>query len=181
MKSGQRRRNRLTENDCVQAARHVVYEFRQFAHARVHYSELRGTLNPHMALECRVLHHRILLEFFHFDLASRKQRNVLAADYADGWKTTRPPWFKDYIQRCHRMLAHISLDRCDLDADWGSWWGADPNQDVEGHLLCQIRVFLRDLPAPFRAASRTHLRNYPDASQLAKLFCFALTGPVLVS
>ena len=151
------------------AAEHVVYEFRQFAHARVHFAKLRGTPNPDMALEFRVLHQRILLEFFHTTVDERRERNILAADYITGWDATRPEWYRSYIERCHRLLAHISLDRSVLAKDWSPWWGSDPAQDVERHLLRQIQKFLKRLPGEFKPGFRSQFLRYPDGAQTERL------------
>jgi hypothetical protein len=79
------------------------------------------------AIEFRVLHHRVLLEFFYGP--AKHQDNIVAWEYIQDWQRTHDraglKWFDEYTMRCHTMLAHISKTRSDIAKRGHKSWGKD--------------------------------------------------------
>ena len=117
------------------------------------------------AIEFRVLHHRVLLEFFYGP--PKHENNIVAWEYIDDWRKGHDPkmvqWLDDYMDRCHTMLAHISTSRSEMARQglksWGAAWPI-----TEAHLDSIIPQFLAGLPPDYRADCR-------------KQFNQILTGP----
>jgi hypothetical protein len=94
------------------------------------------------AIEFRVLHHRVLLEFFYGP--PKHPNNIVAWEYIGTWQSTHDrakiPWLDAYTHRCHTMLAHISTSWAEIAKqgmkDWRQEW-----QTVEPHLDQTISDF----------------------------------------
>ena len=88
---------------------HIVYEIWKYKQSVADYAHIRRA-GGDAALKFRVLHQRVLLEFFYGE--PMHKNNILASEYIDGWRSTHNPkritWLQKYQIRCHVMLAHIS-------------------------------------------------------------------------
>jgi hypothetical protein len=126
------------------ALEHIVYEIWKYRQSVKYYAQLLRFGD--VAIEFRVLHHRILLDFFYS--GPKHADNVLAQEYIADWTKRHDPkgqsWLDDYLRRCHTMLAHISVTRTAIARagleDWGDEWPR-----VEAHLNKIIIDFLRAL------------------------------------
>ncbi|MBE7545328.1 MAG: hypothetical protein M9913_16015 [Bryobacteraceae bacterium] len=141
------RHTKHSPTDLNDAIEHVVYEMWKYKQSVSYYGEILQA-GGDAAIEFRVLHHRVLLEFFYGP--ARHQDNIVAWEFIDDWQSTYDrsglPWLDDYMTRCHTMLAHISKTRTDLNKRglkaWNSEW-----QVVEPHLDQTISEFLGGLSA----------------------------------
>jgi hypothetical protein len=131
--------------DLEEALEHVVYEIWKYKQSVAYYSQIHGASGD-AALEFRVLHHRVLLDFFYGP--PKHQDNIVAWEYISDWQVTHDgsklEWLRDYMKRCHTMLAHISKTRSEMAKcglkDWGHCW-----QTVEPHLDQTISEFFGGL------------------------------------
>jgi hypothetical protein len=132
-------------SDLEDALEHVVNEFWKYRQSVVDYSKI-WRVGGDAAIEFRVLHHRVLLEFFYG--YPRHEDNIFAWEYIDDWKSSHDcadlPWLDGYMTRCHTMLAHVSKTRTEMKKaglrDWAKDW-----QVVEPHLDQTISQFLSGL------------------------------------
>lgn len=131
--------------DLDDALEHIVYEMWKYKQSVAYYDLIRQA-GSDAALEFRVLHHRVLLDFFYGK--PKHPDNILAWEYMPDWvqshDPTRLPWLDDYMMRCHTMLAHVSKARTDIAKRGGKSWHNDwPT--VEPHLNRLIPDFLGGL------------------------------------
>src|SRR5947207_3093968 len=101
-----------TPADLSDALEHVIYEIWKYKQAVADYNRIQQ-VGGDAALEFRVLHHRVLLEFFHGP--AKHKQNIVASEYVADWDSSharsRLSWLDAYMNRCHTMLAHISTHR----------------------------------------------------------------------
>jgi hypothetical protein len=71
--------------DLADALEHVVFEIWKYRQAVAYYPQISHA-GGDAALGFRVLHHRVLLEFFYG--APKHQDNILAWEYVDDWQQT---------------------------------------------------------------------------------------------
>lgn len=136
--SKQAKHNAADLNDALE---HVVYEIWKYRQSVTHYQQILQA-GGDAAIEFRVLHHRVLLEFFY--CPHKHKDNIVAWEYVRDWQQTHDranvPWLDDYMTRCHTMLAHISTRRCQIKKSgfksWTNW------NIVEAHLDQTIPDFL---------------------------------------
>jgi hypothetical protein len=127
------------------ALEHVMYEIWKYKQSAADYNQI-VQVGGDAAIEFRVLHHRVLLEFFYGPPKHRD--NIVAWEYISTWQSTHDradvSWLDPYVNRCHTMLAHISTSRADIAKRglkaWGQEW-----QRVETHLDQTISDFLSGL------------------------------------
>jgi hypothetical protein len=132
------------EADLIDALEHVVYEIWKYKQSIAHYGQIQ-TVGGDAAIEFRVLHHRVLLEFFYGP--PKHADNIVAWEYVADWQQTHPRgsvwWLDNYMKRCHTMLAHISKTRSEIAKlglkSWNDW------RTVEVHLDQTITAFLAAL------------------------------------
>lgn len=110
-------------------ARHIWYDLFMLDVAYKFYGETKQLTSPHwaLALECFLLHARILRDFFLRH--SRSHDDVMACDYFDEpnawWVAVGTPntVFERLRERMDKQLAHLSLKRADYldeEYDWRS-------------------------------------------------------------
>jgi len=132
-------------SDLADALEHVAYEMWKYKQSVAHYAEILMA-GGDAAIEFRVLHHRVLLEFFYGP--AKHPDNILACEYIDDWPQTHQrtslPWLDMYMTRCHTMLAHISTARSEMAKQGRKAWPKDWGQ-VEPQLDQTISDFLRTL------------------------------------
>jgi hypothetical protein len=156
------------------ALEHVIYEMWKYRQSVAYYGQILAAASD-AAIEFRVLHHRVLLEFFYG--CPKHEDNIVAWEYINSWQQTHDPvaisWLESYMNRCHVMLAHVSNARTDM-AKQGlkSWSGLWPI--VEPHLDKTIRDFLRALSADHKTICSRWISawskpNVPYNSVLAEL------------
>jgi hypothetical protein len=139
-------------SDLDDALEHVIYEMWKYRQSIAHYGPI-SKAGGDAALEFRVLHHRILLEFF-YGSPMKHPDNIFAWEYVDGWERMHlragVPWLDSYMTRCHTMLAHISTKRTEWAKrglkNWGSEWPR-----VEPHLNQIISDFLNSISSNHKA------------------------------
>lgn len=132
-------------SDLNDALEHVVYEMWKHRQSVADYQKILHA-GGDAALEFRVLHHRVLLEFFYGPAKHRD--NIVAWEFIDNWQSDHDraalPWLDGYMTRCHTMLAHISTTRTLMKKrglkDWGDEWKV-----VDLHLDQIISEFLGGL------------------------------------
>lgn len=132
------------------ALEHVVYEIWKYKQSVADYSQIR-VVGGDAALEFRILHHRVLLEFFYGP--AKHADNIVACEYISTWQSshnrTNVPWLDEYVKRCHTMLAHISATRVEITKhglkNWGLEW-----QKVEPHLDQVITDFFGGLSDDYK-------------------------------
>ncbi len=126
------------------ALEHLVYEVWKYRQSVKYCAQLWPFGD--VAIEFRVLHHRVLLDFFFGSPIHRD--NIVAREYVADWETSHDRrgqvWLAAYLTRCHTMLAHISVTRTEIARaglkDWSDEW-----LTVEPHLDIVIVEFLRAL------------------------------------
>jgi hypothetical protein len=132
------------------ALEHVVYEIWKYRQSAADYIQIMQA-GGDAAIEFRVLHHRVLLEFFHGP--AKHEDNIVAWEYIDDWQQTHDrtkiPWLDSYMTRCHTMLAHISTARSKMAKSGLKSWGNDW-KIVEPHLDQAISDFLRGLSKEYQ-------------------------------
>ena len=150
--------------DLEEGLEHIVYEIWKFRQSVAYYDSIRR-VGGDAAIEFRVLHHRVLLEFF---FGPPKHRdNIVAWEYIDDWEQrydrSTLPWLDGYLKRCHTMLAHISKTRSDLakngSKDWGAEW-----ELVEPFLNEVVADFLNGLDDHHRAICRQWVIRWLNGS-----------------
>lgn len=124
---------------------HVMYEIWKYRQSAADYNQILQ-VGGDAAIEFRVLHHRVLLEFFHGPPKHRD--NIVAWEYINTWQLTHERakflWLDAYVARCHTMLAHISTSRADIAKRGLKAWGREWRV-VEPHLDRTISDFLGGL------------------------------------
>jgi hypothetical protein len=128
------------------ALEHVIYEISKYRQSVADYSQIYQ-VGGDAAIEFRVLHHRVLLEFF-YGSRNLHPDNIVAWEYVSTWQVAHDRakilWLDAYMDRCHTMLAHISTSRSEIARGglkaWGQEW-----QTVERHLDQTIPEFLGGL------------------------------------
>jgi hypothetical protein len=156
------------------ALEHIVYEMWKYKQSIADFEKIRAA-GSDAAIEFRVLHHRVLLEFFY--APPKHEDNIVAWEYIANWSQTHDrallPWFGDYVNRCHTMLAHISKSRTDLKRrglkDWASSF-----KEVEPHIDQTIADFLAALSGEHKAICRNWVScwlngPYPANAVLSEL------------
>ncbi len=132
-----------SQSDLNDALEHVAYELWKYKQSVMYYRQIMGDA----ALDFRVLHHRVLLEFFYGP--PKHINNIVAWEYVYDWQNTHPRgnilWLDQYMTRCHTMLAHISTERSRLSRSGLKAWDRDWDE-VEPHLDKIIAHFLHGLP-----------------------------------
>jgi hypothetical protein len=131
--------------DLDDALEHVVYEMWKYKQSIWCYGPILQA-GGDAAIEFRVLHHRVLLEFFYGP--AKHEDNIVAWEYIGNWQQTHPSaalsWLGNYMTRCHTLLAHVSKTRTDMAKaglkNWGKEWPA-----VEAHLDQLISEFIYGL------------------------------------
>ena len=151
---------RHTPQELADSLEHVVYEIWKYRQSVADYDRIFKA-GGDAAIEFRVLHHRVLLEFFH---EPRKHKdNIAAGDFIDDWSRTHDgatlPWLKPYMNRCHTMLAHISTTRSDMAKRGLKRWGGDWKV-VEPHLDSVIAEFLKGLSEEHRMICRAWVSKW---------------------
>ena len=128
--------------DLDAALEHVIYEMWKYKES-VAYYEPTLRVGGDAAIEFRVLHHRVLLDFFYG--VAKHQDNILACEYIPGWRQTHDPKsqprLSSYMTRCHTLLAHISKSREAIAKAGGKSWSKHWPV-VEPHLDAVINDFL---------------------------------------
>src|ERR1700704_395526 len=106
------------------ALEHVVYEIWKYKESVADFSQIR-VVGGDAALEFRILHHRVLLEFFYGP--AKHADNIVAWEYISTWRSSHNranvPWLDEYVKRCHTMLAHISTTRDEITKHGLKNWG----------------------------------------------------------
>jgi hypothetical protein len=142
--------SRHTVSDLSDALQHVVYEMWKYQQSVVDYSKILE-VGGDAAIEFRVLHHRVLLEFFYGPAKHRD--NIVAWEFIDNWQSTHNRagvvWLEDYMNRCHTLLAHVSTTRTELQKRGLKAWDRDWLV-VEPHLDLTISDFLGGLSSDYR-------------------------------
>ena len=138
-------------------APHVVYELRAMLAARhLH----QASFGEPFSLEAFLIHVRCLYEFFSRDKPNEKHpNNRYACHYFDPlteWATTHRPvppavFTPDLIDRLHRRLAHLSLDRVRWAREETTKRLEWPVDELTDAILGYARAFVKALP-PTRAA-----------------------------
>jgi hypothetical protein len=140
-----RKHTKHLDPDLVDALEHIVYEIWKYRQSRAYYVAIWNA-GSDAALEFRVLHHRVLLEFFYGPWSHAD--NIAAWEYVADWRSTHNRasvvWLDQYMKRCHTMLAHISTARSEMSKLGLKAWGGDW-ETVEPHLDQTITDFLRGL------------------------------------
>jgi hypothetical protein len=99
--------------DLADGLEHIVYEMWKYRQSVAYYEQI-AAIGGDAAIEFRVLHHRVLLEFFYPGKAKHED-NIVAWEYIADWDRTHDktklPWLELYMIRCHTMLAHVSKAR----------------------------------------------------------------------
>jgi len=131
------------DSDLRDGLEHIVYEMWKYKQSIRYYGPIRAA-GGDAALEFRVLHHRVLLEFFHGP--AKHPDNILAWEYCANWDSAhqQPTWLESYRVRCHTMLAHISVQRTVLASKGLKDWGAE-FLIAEAHIDQLIAEFLATL------------------------------------
>ena len=132
--------------DLADGLEHIVYEMWKYRQSVAYYEPIAAVCRD-AAIEFRVLHHRVLLEFF-YDRKPKHEDSIFAWEYIADWDRTHDrtklPWLDSYMIRCHTMLAHVSKARSDMAKtglkSWGTVWPI-----VESHLDSVIPDFLKGL------------------------------------
>ena len=109
------------------ALEHVVYEMWKYRQSVADYQKILHA-GGDAAIEFRVLHHRVLLEFFYGP--TRHRDNIVAWEFIDGWQSNHDgaalSWLDGYRTRYLTMLAHFSSTRTDMKKrglkDWRDEW-----------------------------------------------------------
>ena len=103
---------RHSPTELSDALEHIMYEIWKYKQSVAEYDQILKA-GGDAAIEFRVLHHRVLLEFFYGPL--KHEENIVAWEYISSWQSTHDraavPWLDQYVIRCHTMLAHISTNR----------------------------------------------------------------------
>jgi hypothetical protein len=154
--------------DLDDALEHVVYEMWKYRQSVADYQQILHA-GGDAAIEFRVLHHRVLLEFFHGPAKHRD--NIVAWEYIDDWQQTHEgaslPWLDDYMTRCHTMLAHISKTRTEMEKRglkaWDKEW-----QTVEPHLDQTISAFLGRLSKGHRKTCLRWINQWSNGNHPGK-------------
>ncbi len=152
-------------SDLNDALEHVVYEMWKYRQSVADYQKIGGDA----AIEFRVLHHRVLLEFFYGPAKHRD--NIVAWEYIDDWQSGHDgaslPWLDGYMTRCHTMLAHISTTRTEMKKrglkDWRNEWKV-----VEPHLDQIISDFLGRLSNDHKKICLRWLNEWMNGDYPAK-------------
>ena len=146
--------------DLVDALEHVVYEIWKHRQSVAYYPQILR-VGGDAAIEFRVLHHRVLLEFFYGP--AKHQDNIVAWEYIDDWQETHDGtkllWLDDYMMRCHTLLAHISTTRTEMAKQgirgWASEW-----QTVDPHLDQTTSDFLGGLSPDHKKICRQWITKW---------------------
>lgn len=164
-----------TPADLNDALEHVVYEMWKYKQSVADYGKIWDA-GGDAALEFRVLHHRVLLEFFYGP--AKHPDNIVAWEFIDDWQSTHDrsclPWFDGYMQRCHTMLAHISKTRTDMAKRGNKAWNGEW-QVVEPHLDQTISEFLSGLSADHKRTCLSWMQRWLNSNHPGNA---ALTGLV---
>jgi hypothetical protein len=155
---------RHSSSELIDALEHIIYEMWKYRQSVAYYEKIQ-LAGGDAALEFRVLHHRVLLEFFYGPPKHRD--NIVASEYIDDWNVLHDraalPWLNDYVTRCHTMLAHISVERSRLKRaglkSWGSSW-----MIVEPHLDRTIEEFVVGLKKEHRRIALDLVNDWRHAS-----------------
>lgn len=154
--------------DLNDALEHVIYEMWKYKQSVMLYEQI-SKAGGDAGIEFRVLHHRVLLEFFY---GPRKHRNnIVAWEFIDDWASTHNrnsiPWLEAYMTRCHTMLAHISKTRTDMNKrnlkDWGVEW-----QIVEPHLDQTILEFLGGLSKDHKVTCLSWINRWSNGPYVGR-------------
>jgi hypothetical protein len=149
----------------VDALEHITYEIWKFRQSVALYEALQR-VGGDAAIEVRVLHHRVLLEFLYGP--PKHEDNIVAWEYVPDWQQTHArvnvPWLDNYMRRCHTMLAHISTTRSEVMRlglkSWGDEW-----QTVEPHLHHIIGEFLTAMSAGHRTVCLGWINGFVACNQ----------------
>lgn len=137
-----------------EALEHVIYEIWKYKQSIQYYTDIK-TAGSDAAIEFRVLHQRVLLEFFYGP--PKHANNIVAWEYIDDWQRTHSrtnlSWLDDYMTRCHTMLAHISTQRSKIAKQRRKDWSVDW-QVVEPHIDQTITEFLSCLAPEHKEVCR---------------------------
>jgi hypothetical protein len=101
-----------------------------------------------LILEALLIHFRNLMHFLYANRQTGDLRvlpgDVIACDYVGpSWQPPSPSWLSECWQRCNRLLAHLSIDRCRyIESRTIEWRGLD--EKVE-HIKAVYVSFLRSL------------------------------------
>jgi len=146
------------------ALEHIVYEIWKYKQSVAQYESICRVCGD-AALEFRVLHHRVLLEFFYGP--PKHKNNIVAWEYVAGWETshgrTNITWIDCYLSRCHTMLAHISTERTRIARSGRKPWNEEFDT-VEPHLNDTIKEFLNSLSANHKEICRTWVSRWNSQS-----------------
>src|SRR5437763_6207963 len=74
--------------ELIDALEHVIYEIWKYKQSVVYYQSI-VQVGGDAAIEFRVLHHRVLLEFFY--VPSKHQDNIVAWEYIEDWQMNHNP------------------------------------------------------------------------------------------
>ncbi len=121
-----KRHERHNSEDLADGLEHVVYEMWKYKQSVAYYERIMSIAGD-AAIEFRVLHHRVLLEFFYG--VPKHPDNIFAWEYVASWREKHDPlkldWLAEYRTRCHTLLAHISTTRSDLSTRGLKRWDKD--------------------------------------------------------
>ena len=154
-----------TPPELSEALEHVMYEIWKYRQSVADYRAIQQ-VGGDAAVEFRVLHHRVLLEFFYGP--PKHEENIVAWEYITNWKAAHDrnkiPWLDAYVHRCHTMLAHISTNRSAIAKqglkDWGQEWLI-----VEPHLDQTISDFLGGLSDRHKKLSLRWIDRWLEVSR----------------
>jgi hypothetical protein len=164
MASNMARHTKHGPDDLKDALEHVVYEIWKYKQSVTDYARIQAA-GGDAAIEFRVLHHRVLLEFFYG--SPKHEDNIFAWEYIDDWRKThdskKVPWLRGYMARCHTMLAHISTKRSEMAKrglkDWGKDW-----QTVEPQLDKIILAFISGLSVGHKEIFRGWIKRWASTN-----------------
>jgi len=91
------------------ASEHIYYEWRMLNETSLFWADAPEGYAKSALLESFLIHCRNLIYFL---FASRKiKEDLLASDYLETWNSEMPQLLKDWKEKIHKYVAHLSFDR----------------------------------------------------------------------
>jgi hypothetical protein len=126
-------------------ARDVYYEVNRLFHAAILHPETPEERGKRLILEALLLHFRNILDFFYGE--AKNPDDVHASHFfpdPSQWNPVKPAWLREYRQRCHKLLAHLTYSRLDYKERGEMVWKLDEKLQ---HLRDTWYSFLDSLPS----------------------------------
>ena len=168
------RRDHQSPELLADALEHVIYEIWKYNQSVGDYRNIVQT-GGDAAMEFRVLHNWILLEFLYG--SPEHLDRIVASDYIADWHLTHGRatklWLDPYVDRCRTMLSPISISRVTKGKaglrPWTQEW-----PDIEPYIDEAISEFLRGLSADHKTICRQWVDRWfrpgkPGGEALASL------------